>query len=143
MIVRVAGITLWISLNFVAEEDGETVETAGTQTVAVSQTEEDVVKAKPMEVEGNGTLDIEELAEKPKSEQGDGAEVVNNVVLRKFLRGPKYFNPPEANFNSTCYNCGEEGHMGANCQMEKRKKPCLLCVSVEHGAKKCKQTRRS
>ncbi|KAI3867032.1 hypothetical protein MKW98_000245 [Papaver atlanticum] len=127
-------------LNFVAEEEVETVETAGTQTVAVSQTEEDVVvRAQPMEVEGNGTLEIEELAEKPKSEQGDGAEVVNNVVLRKLLRGPRYFDPPETNFNSTCYNCGEEGHMAVNCKMEKRKKPCFVCGSVEHGAKKCKQ----
>jgi hypothetical protein len=40
---------------------------------------------------------------------------------------------------ATCFNCGEEGHVAANCQMEKRKKPCFVCGLFGHNAKQCTQ----
>ncbi|GAB4859893.1 hypothetical protein Ancab_011374 [Ancistrocladus abbreviatus] len=64
------------------------------------------------------------------------AENVDNVVLRRLLRGPRYFDPPDSSWGA-CFNCGEDGHSAANCTSAKRKKPCFICGSLEHGAKKC------
>ncbi|KHG05142.1 Cellular nucleic acid-binding [Gossypium arboreum] len=61
----------------------------------------------------------------------------DNIVLRKLLRGARYFDPPDSGWE-TCYNCGEEGHMAVNCKSaSKRKKPCFLCGSLDHGARQC------
>ncbi|XP_020265939.1 protein AIR1 [Asparagus officinalis] len=65
-------------------------------------------------------------------------EVPDNAVLRKLLRGPRYFDPVERN-SSACFNCGEEGHAAANCTSEKRKKPCFICGMFGHIAKRCTQ----
>ncbi|KAM6551569.1 hypothetical protein CsatB_001377 [Cannabis sativa] len=62
--------------------------------------------------------------------------VANNAVLRKLLRGPRYFDPPDNSWG-TCYNCGEEGHAAVNCKSARRKKPCFVCGSFEHNAKQC------
>ncbi|KAH1031817.1 hypothetical protein J1N35_043991 [Gossypium stocksii] len=64
----------------------------------------------------------------------------DNIVLRKLLRGARYFDPPDSGWE-TCYNCGEEGHMAMNCKSaSKRKKPCFLCGSLDHGARQCSKT---
>ncbi|CAO2146919.1 unnamed protein product [Urochloa humidicola] len=70
----------------------------------------------------------------------DGADVPasDNMVLRKLLRIPRYFDPGETLLD-TCYNCNEEGHVAANCPMEKRKKPCFVCGLFGHNAKQCTQ----
>ncbi|KAL6841660.1 hypothetical protein ACP4OV_028599 [Aristida adscensionis] len=71
----------------------------------------------------------------------DGTDVPvpgDNIVLRKLLRIPRYFDPGEV-LLETCFNCGEEGHLAANCTMEKRKKPCFVCGLFGHNAKQCKQ----
>ncbi|GMI84552.1 hypothetical protein like AT3G43590 [Hibiscus trionum] len=61
----------------------------------------------------------------------------DNIVLRKLLRGARYFDPPDSGWE-TCYNCGEEGHMAVNCKSaSKRKKSCFLCGSLDHGARQC------
>ncbi|KAL2536008.1 zinc knuckle (CCHC-type) family protein [Forsythia ovata] len=60
----------------------------------------------------------------------------DNAVLRKLLRGPRYFDPPDSSWE-TCYNCGEEGHTTFNCTSAKRKKPCFVCGSFDHNAKQC------
>ncbi|CAK9164425.1 unnamed protein product [Ilex paraguariensis] len=63
-------------------------------------------------------------------------EIADNIVLRKLLRGPRYFDPPDSGWG-TCYNCGEEGHTTVNCTSAKRKRPCFVCGSLEHNAKQC------
>ncbi|KAE8678950.1 Detected protein of unknown function [Hibiscus syriacus] len=64
----------------------------------------------------------------------------DNIVLRKLLRGARYFDPPDSGWE-TCYTCGEEGHMAVNCKSaSKRKKPCFLCGSLDHGARQCSKT---
>ncbi|KAF8694588.1 hypothetical protein HU200_038117 [Digitaria exilis] len=60
------------------------------------------------------------------------------MVLRKLLRIPRYFDPGET-LLETCFNCSEEGHVAANCLMEKRKKPCFVCGLFGHNAKQCTQ----
>ncbi|XP_042012188.1 protein AIR2-like [Salvia splendens] len=67
-------------------------------------------------------------------------EVSDNAVLRKLLRGPRYFDPPDNSWGA-CYNCGEEGHTTANCTSARRKKPCFVCGSFEHNAKQCSKGR--
>ncbi|KAL3367028.1 hypothetical protein AABB24_011631 [Solanum stoloniferum] len=63
-------------------------------------------------------------------------EVSDNAVLRRLLRGPRYFDTPDKSWG-TCYNCGEEGHAAVNCTSARRKKPCFVCGSFEHNAKHC------
>ncbi|XP_073109619.1 uncharacterized protein [Elaeis guineensis] len=65
-------------------------------------------------------------------------ETSDNVVLRKLLRGPRYFDPGDSNWE-TCFNCGQEGHVAANCTMEKRRKPCFVCGMFGHNGKQCTQ----
>ncbi|KAJ0248229.1 Zinc knuckle [Hirschfeldia incana] len=61
----------------------------------------------------------------------------SNMVLKKLLRGARYFDPPDAGLD-TCYSCGEPGHATINCPTPTtRKKPCFICGSLEHGAKQC------
>ncbi|KAI8573369.1 hypothetical protein RHMOL_Rhmol01G0271800 [Rhododendron molle] len=67
-------------------------------------------------------------------------EISDNIVLRKLLRGPRYFDPQDSGWR-TCYNCGEGGHATVNCSSVKRKKPCFVCGSLEHHAKQCKKQR--
>ncbi|KAM3684941.1 hypothetical protein ACB098_11G084200 [Castanea mollissima] len=66
----------------------------------------------------------------------NAVEITDNIVFRKLLRGPRYFDPPDSSWGA-CFNCGEEGHTVANCTAAKRKKPCFVCGSLEHNAKQC------
>ncbi|XP_057843439.2 uncharacterized protein LOC131052831 isoform X2 [Cryptomeria japonica] len=65
-------------------------------------------------------------------------KVVENSVMRKLLRGPRYFDPPEEQ-EQLCYHCGEPGHIAVDCTVERRKKPCYVCGNVGHGARGCLQ----
>ncbi|CAA6653762.1 unnamed protein product [Spirodela intermedia] len=65
-------------------------------------------------------------------------DMSDNIVFRKLLRGPRYFEPGSTQLE-TCYNCGEEGHTAAYCTAEKRKKPCFVCGMFGHNANKCSQ----
>ncbi|KAL3850238.1 hypothetical protein ACJIZ3_012120 [Penstemon smallii] len=68
--------------------------------------------------------------------EANPVQVSDNAVLRKLLRGPRYFDPPDNSWGA-CYNCGEEGHTTVNCTSARRKKPCFVCGSFEHNAKQC------
>lgn len=80
--------------------------------------------------ESDKALEILKMVEPNPVEGSD------NIVLRKLLRGPRYFDPPDSGWGA-CYNCGEEGHNAVNCASVKRKKPCFVCGSLEHNAKQC------
>ncbi|KAJ1275919.1 hypothetical protein BS78_05G173000 [Paspalum vaginatum] len=77
-------------------------------------------------------------AESVLTEDGADVPASDNRVLRKLLRIPRYFDPGET-LLETCFNCSEEGHVAANCPMEKRKKPCFVCGLFGHNAKQCTQ----
>ncbi|KAE8713323.1 hypothetical protein F3Y22_tig00110213pilonHSYRG00305 [Hibiscus syriacus] len=80
---------------------------------------------------------LAEAAEPVESLHRNTVDKSDNIVLRKLLRGARYFDPPDSGWE-TCYNCGEEGHMAVNCKSaSKRKKPCFLCGSLDHGARQC------
>ncbi|CAL5428407.1 unnamed protein product [Camellia sinensis] len=97
----------------------------------VKKQEETVVVAKDEEeAETIKAIEINELAETNPVEKPD------NIVLRKLLRGPRYFDPPDSGWGM-CYNCGEEGHKTVNCTSARRRKPCFVCGSLEHNAKQC------
>ncbi|KAG7564310.1 Zinc finger CCHC-type superfamily [Arabidopsis suecica] len=72
-----------------------------------------------------------------KSTEPNTGETSSNLVLDKLLRGARYFDPLDAGW-VTCYSCGEQGHITVNCPTPtKRRKPCFICGSLEHGAKHC------
>ncbi|XP_063934906.1 uncharacterized protein LOC108224625 isoform X2 [Daucus carota subsp. sativus] len=80
------------------------------------------------------TVGCESLADKMSIE--DEIEISDNIVMRKLLRWPRYFDLLDSG-RGACYNCGEEGHTVVRCTMAKRRKPCFVCGSLEHNAKKC------
>ncbi|KAI8525894.1 hypothetical protein RHMOL_Rhmol13G0266300 [Rhododendron molle] len=102
-------------------------------------------KSKKVEKQEEETVVVameEEKAETSKAAKSNElaetnpADIPDNVVLRKLLRGPRYFDPPDSGWGA-CYNCGEEGHITVNCTLAKRTKPCFVCGSLEHHAKQC------
>ncbi|ESQ48544.1 hypothetical protein EUTSA_v10020505mg [Eutrema salsugineum] len=71
-----------------------------------------------------------------RSAEPKAGEISNNMVLKKLLRGARYFDSPDA--RESCYSCGEQDHVTVNCPTSiKRKKPCFICGSLEHDAKQC------
>nr|GEV62771.1 zinc finger, CCHC-type [Tanacetum cinerariifolium] len=86
-------------------------------------------------VEDAQTKQDEEVAPKENDETME-TENPDNIVLRKLLRGPRYFDPPDNSWGN-CYNCGEAGHTAVNCTSAKRKKPCFVCGSLDHNVKEC------
>ncbi|KAJ7964826.1 zinc finger CCHC domain-containing protein 7 isoform X2 [Quillaja saponaria] len=86
--------------------------------------------------EAKEIIETTEAKDKAESVEGNSALTNANIVLRKLLRGPRYFDPPDSGWGA-CYNCGEEGHTAVNCKSAKRKKPCFVCGSLEHNARQC------
>ncbi|XWS58737.1 hypothetical protein CRYUN_Cryun08bG0059900 [Craigia yunnanensis] len=81
--------------------------------------------------------EMAKAAEAVESLDRNTVDISDNIVLRKLLRGSRYFDPPDSGWE-TCYNCGEEGHMAVNCtSASKRKKPCFVCGSLDHAARQC------
>ncbi|XVE75804.1 hypothetical protein DITRI_Ditri12bG0121500 [Diplodiscus trichospermus] len=109
--------------------DGKTVIREGLKTVVAEET----VDARKKEM----------LAEKPKCiETAKSPEKsAENTVLRKLLRKPRYFDPPNGSWSS-CLSCGEDHLESANCTLQKRVKACFLCGSVQHVGKYCTQQGR-
>ncbi|KAJ6906626.1 zinc knuckle family protein [Populus alba x Populus x berolinensis] len=116
-------------------------------SVVTAKEEEEVDKIEEAETVDNAEI-MEKAEKSEKVEVDEAAELVEdgganavedsvNIVLRKLLRGPRYFDALDSGW-SNCYNCGEEGHMAVNCPtFTKKIKPCFVCGSLEHGAKQC------
>ncbi|CAK8538520.1 unnamed protein product [Lathyrus sativus] len=102
------------------------------------QTVNDVI----VEEEKKAVETIEDLQKvEPVVAEPEVVDTSSNIVLRKLLRGPRYFDPPSDNVWGICFNCGEEGHATFNCTAAKRKKPCFICGSLSHNVKKCTMAR--
>uniref|UniRef100_A0A199UCF0 CCHC-type domain-containing protein n=1 Tax=Manihot esculenta TaxID=3983 RepID=A0A199UCF0_MANES len=106
----------------------------GDKSAVIAEQEEKAETIKKLETLGNAesVQTTVELAEMPE-----------NIVLRKLLRGPRYFDPPDSISSwSTCDHCGKQGHRAMNClSLRKKKKPCFLCGGLEHGFKQCYKER--
>ncbi|BBM98428.1 cellular nucleic acid-binding protein [Marchantia polymorpha subsp. ruderalis] len=61
-----------------------------------------------------------------------------SMVMRKLLRGPRYFDPPEEQ-DQSCYNCGKVGHLAVDCAEGRRLKPCYVCGTFGHDGRDCPQ----
>ncbi|KAL2947022.1 hypothetical protein AAZX31_20G048200 [Glycine max] len=97
-------------------------EAAGDQSVVIAEEQE-------MEETSNATENHEFV-------EGSPVLIGHNMVLRKLLRGPRYFDPPDSSWGA-CFNCGEDGHAAVNCSAAKRKKPCYVCGGLGHNARQC------
>ncbi|CAI8597771.1 unnamed protein product [Vicia faba] len=114
----------------------EVMEEEKTTKLMVDSGDSSVIIAADQEVE-------EIIKTRGNTESGDleasPVQIGDNVVLRKLLRGPRYFDPPDSSWGA-CYNCGEEGHAAVNCTAAKRMKPCYVCGGLGHAAKQCTKT---
>ncbi|XP_021715623.1 protein AIR2-like [Chenopodium quinoa] len=138
--------------NVAGDDDIVTTELVASEIVRKKEKKEKKMKKKikgkkvgteihmvtPMKEEDNvePTDDVEVV----KLSESDGVDNSNsnNVVLRKLLRGPRYFDPPDKSWGA-CFNCGENGHSAVNCTSARRKKPCFICGSLEHEVKQCQK----
>uniref|UniRef100_A0A2N9HD42 CCHC-type domain-containing protein n=1 Tax=Fagus sylvatica TaxID=28930 RepID=A0A2N9HD42_FAGSY len=93
-------------------------------------------KLKKIEIGDQSVIVSNEKEKEEETVEPNAVEITDNIVFRKLLRGPRYFDPPDSGWGA-CFNCGEEGHSVANCTAAKRKKPCFVCGSLEHNAKQC------
>ncbi|KAK8968896.1 hypothetical protein KSP40_PGU003296 [Platanthera guangdongensis] len=126
---------------------------AGAMEGDAAHAEEEVKKKRKKRLKKKKSKEVEEdaITEQPEApavevdSAGTGDSVIevvdeasNNLVLRKLLRGPRYFDSVHGSWES-CYNCGEEGHVAANCKEERRQRPCFVCGTFGHTAKHCMQ----
>ncbi|KAF3785511.1 Cellular nucleic acid-binding protein-like protein [Nymphaea thermarum] len=85
-----------------------------------------------------GIIDQNVGISKSPEAMAEEVEITTNTVLRKLLRGPRYFDPPGESWGA-CYNCGEVGHAASKCLVKKPKKPCYICGKFGHAAKSCSE----
>ncbi|WJX59118.1 hypothetical protein P8452_44485 [Trifolium repens] len=137
-----------VVLRNAVSESSEEIKTQKKKKKKKHESEVETVNAAIVEEEVEEKEAVETIEDPEKVEPGEAETgVVNtsdNVVLRKLLRGPRYFDPPSDCVTSvwgTCFNCGEEGHASFNCTAAKRKKPCFICGSLSHNVKKCTMAR--
>lgn len=114
--------------------DSEVTEKKKTTKLKIETGDQRVVIANEHETE-----EIIKDTENHESVEGGAVQLGDNMVLRKLLRGPRYFDPPNSSWGA-CFNCGEEGHAAVNCSVAKRKKPCYVCGVLGHNAKQCTKT---
>ncbi|KAK3227114.1 hypothetical protein Dsin_006976 [Dipteronia sinensis] len=89
------------------------------------------------------TVVMEKKKKRRKKVDDDAKEennIKDNVVLRRLLRKPRYFDPPNCD-RVSCSNCGKENHTAASCKVQKQHKPCFICGSFDHIWKYCRQSK--
>ncbi|CAH8390049.1 unnamed protein product [Eruca vesicaria subsp. sativa] len=107
------------------------------RNVMITNLEEDAHQISEENMVETGVPKEQENDKVEKSSEPKHEGTSSNMVLKKLLRGARYFDPPDAGWEA-CYSCGEQGHATVNCPTPTtRKKPCFICGSLEHGAKQC------
>lgn len=76
--------------------------------------------------------ETEENQTDSEGEEDEGA----NQEMRKLLRTPRYFDPPEDSA-LRCFRCGGSGHLARHCTEQEKKKPCFLCGKYGHQKAEC------
>ncbi|CAN1831842.1 Cellular nucleic acid-binding protein homolog [Linum perenne] len=107
----------------------------GEQSVIVIEDEDKTESITEVDKADKKTEEAQDDAELVESVDPNSVETSDNIVLKKLLRGPRYFDPPE-NWPS-CFKCGEDGHNAVNCTTARKKKPCFVCGGLDHGPKQC------
>ncbi|XP_057977041.1 uncharacterized protein LOC131164052 isoform X9 [Malania oleifera] len=117
----------------------EQVNLKAVETNKVWETETNPISVKDMRQNlGVDTVEAKKLADTNKSIGIVITEMQGNAVLRKLLRGSRYFDIPESRWKM-CHNCGEDSHAAVNCMQQQRTKPCFICRSFECSGKQCEQ----
>ncbi|KAG8373993.1 hypothetical protein BUALT_Bualt11G0084500 [Buddleja alternifolia] len=76
---------------------------------------------------------------KPEPLFGKGLDIITeNRVLRKPIRVPRYFDPPECG-SPESDNCDQNNHISERCKAKKKRRTCYICGDIGHDGNRCKK----